>query len=95
MTFLTDPRSPIEMLADLAGCRMIGLNDAGHPCGDDHHRTRYTTADCDLMHALKAEGLTARDIAVKLEASVHTVRSILAGRRRTQIVVAQRPGRRT
>jgi hypothetical protein len=90
MSFLTDTRPVLETLADLACGTIVGVNDAGHVVGDDHHRTRYPTSDCDLMHSLKAAGLTACQIALKFEASVHTVRSILAGRRRTHIVVGQK-----
>lgn len=79
-TLLTDPRR----------LRAVGVNDAGHVVGQDHHRAKHSDDDVYLMRQLKAEGLTYRQIADKFETSRSTVESICLGRRRAHLVVGQK-----
>jgi hypothetical protein len=70
--------------------RAVWVNSEGHVIGGDRWNARLSNDDIDLVLALRSEGLTARVIAEKFEASIHTIRSILQGRRRGQLGVDQR-----
>ena len=89
---ILDPRSNVETLADLlarTGCGVL-VNDRGHVVGQDHHRAKLSDHDVWLIHELCAERIPHRQIAAKFEVSLHTVKSISAGRRRAQTATDQR-----
>lgn len=62
--------------------RYVGITEAGHPCGEGHHRAKLSDADVELIFALRAEGLTYDLIAEKMECAKSTVACILKYRRR-------------
>lgn len=73
--------------------RQVWVNERGHVIGEDHHRAKLTDEDVDLVHALHAEGLSYRQIALKLDhvpggVSKSAVRAIVTGARRGQTRVA-------
>lgn len=70
--------------------RPIGVNDGGHVVGEDHHRAKLTDHDVWLIHELKAEGLTYRQIAAKFDISKAQVGHICTGFRRGHVVTGQR-----
>ncbi len=72
------------------GIRVCGVNDAGMVVGQDHHLAKHSDHDIDLMVALKAEGLTYLQIAVKFECSKSAVADYCKGRRRGHLVVGQK-----
>ena len=69
---------------------MVAVNDRGHVIGQDHHRAILSDHDIWLIHSLRAEKLTYKTIAQKMECSVSTVESICLGRRRAQIATGQK-----
>ena len=90
-SYLTDPRTPAEHLADLLlHPRLIALNDRGHVIGQGHHRAKLTDHDVWLMFQLRGQGMTCKDIAGKFDVSLDTVKSISMGRRRGQTTSGQR-----
>ena len=94
MSFLTHPGTPAEILADLISARrrVASVNDTGRVVGQDHHSARLTDHDVWLIHELREQGVTCRDIAIKFDVSIDTIKSISSGRRRTQTATGQRAG---
>ena len=91
-TILSSTTSTAELLAQvfLDRPRAVGVNDAGHVVGQDHHSAKMTDEDVHLILELRDAGLTHRAIAAKFEVSIHAVRSISCGRRRAHTAVGQK-----
>lgn len=65
----------------------IGFNDAGRRIGEGHPRAKYTDEEIEWVHHLHEQGLTAAQIAVKMDMPAPTVRSYLSGSKRGQAAV--------
>lgn len=77
----------------MAKRRFVGVNERGYRVGEDHHRSRLSNADVDMIHLLHEAGLTYRQIIAKLDHIVppigkSTIHDIVTYRGR-----AQRPER--
>lgn len=55
------------------------------PTGQNHHKTKLSDNDVELIRQLREEGLSYREIAEKFEASVWTVRDIADYRTRVYV----------
>lgn len=62
----------------------IAYNDKGRRIGSGHPRAKFTDADVEHVLMLRTTGMTAREIADKMEMSESTVRSYIRGVRRSQ-----------
>lgn len=62
----------------------IAYNDRGRRIGSGHPRAKFTDADVEHVLMLRTTGMTAREIADKMEMSESTVRSYIRGVRRSQ-----------
>lgn len=69
---------------------MVSVNDRGRVVGQDHHRSKLSDHEVDLVHELDAEGLKQSVIADKMEISRALVSYILSGKRRGHMIVGQR-----
>lgn len=72
---------------------LLAVNDRGYVIGEQHHRARLTDHDIDLILALRAEGMSQRVVAEKMECSRRTVRDVETGRIRSQTASAWRAPR--
>lgn len=63
----------------------IAYNDKGRRIGSGHPRAKFTDADVEHVLMLRTTGMTAREIADKMEMSESTVRSYIRGVRRSQL----------
>lgn len=70
--------------------RSVSVNDHGHVVGEDHHRSRLSDHDIDLIRDLRADGMTYQAIAIKFEIDKGLVRDYCKGRRRSQLAVDQK-----
>lgn len=82
----------MQLFTDLMVRKLIGVNEAGRPIGQYHHKATLSDADVDVVLELRfVWRLTYPDIASKFDdvpggVSVHTIRDICRGRRRAQTV---------
>ena len=75
MSFLTDPRPPIELLIDLI---------VGRPkSGEGHHAATISDADIVRMRAARLEGFTYQQLATRFACSRSTVADVCKNRRRS------------
>lgn len=72
-----------------APLRLVAVNERGYSIGQDHHRSKFSDHEVDLMIQLREEGLMFRDIAEKFECAIGTVHGICSGRRRAQVVATR------
>ena len=82
-TLLLHSGTAAEMLADLLLAQPT-RNARGYVVGGAHHSSKLSNADVRQVLAWRAEKVTCPEIARRLGVSIHTVKSISAGRRRTQ-----------
>jgi hypothetical protein len=61
-------------------------NGSGRVIGERHPGARLTDHEVELIHQLKADGLSHSEIASKFDAARSTVSDIISGRRRAQTV---------
>jgi len=66
--------------------QMIAINDLGYRIGQDHHKAKYTNHEVEQVFILKQKGHGYKNISKIMDMPVRTVRSILNGSRRNQIV---------
>lgn len=66
--------------------KLVRVNDKGYPVGQDHHRSKLTDHDVDLILELVAEGLSYREIARKFDIAYSTVGWISRGQKRSQLI---------
>jgi hypothetical protein len=64
--------------------QLVALNEHGRRVGQCHHNAKLTDADCDLIHALREEGMKLSAIAVKFGVKKAAVWKIVVGMRRNQ-----------
>lgn len=76
------------------GWRHAAVNDNGRVIGEHHHRAKFTDADVELIHELRAAGLSYGQIAAKFDDGLRigkqTVADICNGRRRGQTVMGHK-----
>lgn len=70
--------------------RAVGTNERGFVVGQDHHRSKLTDHEVDLIIRLREEGLKLIEIAEKFEISKTEVCYICKGERRSQIIIGQK-----
>jgi hypothetical protein len=70
--------------------RSVSVNDRGHVVGQDHHRSRLSDHDIDLIRELRAGGMPLREIGEKFEISIQSVSYYARGDRRAQMAVDQK-----
>lgn len=63
---------------------LIPVNEKGRVIGQDHPNAKHTDREIETARRLKAQGLSLREIADKLETKKSTVASWLRGYRRNQ-----------
>ena len=64
--------------------RIVWVNDRGLRVGEDHQNARLTNAEVDLLLALRDDGWSYRQLALKFEISKSGVRKICKGQTRCQ-----------
>jgi hypothetical protein len=78
----------------LSRWRYAAVNDAGRVVGQEHHSAKLSDDDVDLIHELRAAGLSYRQIALKFDDAVRVsksmVRYVCTGGRRAQTVMGHR-----
>jgi hypothetical protein len=92
LAVLTDPAPDVVVLVDVLSERHgpRWVNDRGRVVGGDHPSAVLSDDDVRLVRELHLEGMKARDIARKFGVSIHTVYSVVQGRRRTAFPVRQK-----
>lgn len=80
----------------MSGWRWAAVNDAGRVIGGAHHSAKLTDDDIDLIHALRAAGLSYAAIAAKFDepggvrVSKSHVERICNARQRCQTVMGHK-----
>lgn len=64
--------------------RTVAINERGLRIGEDHQCAKLTDAEVELMHVLRAEGWSYRQLALTFEISKSHARYIVKGRWRSQ-----------
>lgn len=67
--------------------RTVWVNEHGLRVGEDHQNAKLTNAEVDLLLALRDEGWSYRQLALKFEISKSSARDFCKGRRRCQVLV--------
>lgn len=65
---------------------MVVVNDAGRAIGEDHVNARYLDTDVENVRRLRRQGYTYRQISLKMDMPIRTLRDYISGRRRCQSV---------
>jgi hypothetical protein len=69
----------------ISGSRLVAVNDAGYPVGEDHHRAKLTNHDVDLILELReVHKLSYGVIAQKFEVGKAAIQKICNGQTRSQ-----------
>lgn len=63
----------------------VALNEDGRVIGQDHPNARHSDREVDVARQLRADGLSLKQIADRLDTKKSTIASWLNGRRRNQI----------
>lgn len=66
---------------------LIQIGEYGKPVGESHGRAKLTDHEIDLVRQLKEDGMSANDIAKKMEISKRYVYKLVNFERRASIVV--------
>jgi len=81
----------------LAKLKTVLVNSCGHVIGQDHHRSRLSDGEVDLIIALRNAGCHWQDIADKFDISKGQAHDYFTGRRRGHTATGQKqldPARR-
>lgn len=65
----------------------VAVNECGYRIGEDHHNSRYTDSEVEMVLTLRDEGLSYGEIMRMMEIPKSTVRDICKARRRCQTAV--------
>ena len=57
--------------------RFVRRNEKGHRIGEDHHRSKFTDHEIELIRQLDADGMKRSDIAKKMDVSKGHISKIL------------------
>lgn len=68
------------------GTRLVRVNDRGYAVGEDHHRSKLTNHEVDLLLELLAAGMSQREVARKFEVSQKHVWRLAHGTNRSQLI---------
>lgn len=60
--------------------RLVAVSDKGHLVGESHGRALLSRHDVEIVHELRAQGLSLGRIAKAMEVSKGCIQHILAGR---------------
>lgn len=64
----------------------IAVNERGLRIGEDHHNSRYTDKEVEMVLTMRDEGLSYGEIMRMMEMPKSTIHDICSGRRRCQVV---------
>lgn len=65
---------------------VVRVDDRGYTIGEDHHGARYTDRDVEMVKELRDEGWSLKDISLKMDMPMRTIRSYIDGTRRGESV---------